>query len=193
MRKIIFLLMLTTLMSLSGSMELTNTHPIGIYDIMNSNLPIYPDLEYPYGNLKLGGINFDSLLAHIDSLNVRCLCLEQKVRVLEKAVEYETFKPDKSNSFPESRYGTCYNADKGVTIYDLREKDSLIRSDGMWTRVCSGWIVSPKHGNSTRFFVPDKNYNTNTITKEMNDNYDGVMEEILMLWEAIDKINRRLK
>ena len=71
----------------------------------------------------------ETLEAHIDSLNARCLCLENKVKVLEQAAEYEVFK----------------------------------------------------------------NYNHNTVTKEMNDNYDGVMEEILMLWEAIEEINKGLK
>jgi hypothetical protein len=89
----------------------------------------------------------DMLESNIDSLSNRCLCLEQKVAVLEMAVTRDIFDGYKTVPFNPQPSET--NETKIVNGNDI-----LIKK----------------------------------LTKEMNQNYDDVMDEILMLWEAIYKI-----
>ena len=90
MKNIIILLLLLAIGMLWGVLDIddydyksTRKHPI-----MESNSQIDDIIQYYRLSQRVV-----ILEAYIDSLNNRCLCLENKVNALEKAVEYETFKP----------------------------------------------------------------------------------------------------
>jgi len=132
MKKAMILLVLMMVVILSGMVDVRDN-----FDGSTTTLEEQPNRE---SNSNIDEIikyyklfqQIETLEAHIDSLNVRCLCLEKKVEVLEKAVEYETFKrPDKKPDPSET------------IIYD-------------------------------------------------QDN-EAILDEISDIWEAVDKINRRLK
>jgi len=153
----------------------------------------------------------DMLESNIDSLNARCLCLEQKVKVLEMAVEYEVFDDNKLQKHdPSVTYPVIDPIQEEFWRWQIDNPMPYMPAiDPQWERFIKEREAkedTAKHKISygyTRDYIGladidsltitskldnITNKDINKLTKEMNHNYDDVMDEILMLWEAIYKI-----